>query len=84
MKYQAEIIVKLKMNVRDAKGQAVSLTLENIEYAKNVSCRVGSFYELSFSADNIDSAKKIVNKTAKNMLSNPIIENYEIISIKQA
>ncbi len=84
MKYKSNIIVKLKKNVRDTKGQALTQTIERIEYAKNVEARTGSYYEIVFEAKDDKDAQNIVSKIAKDILSNPIIEEYQIIETKKA
>lgn len=83
MKYIAEVIVKIKSQVKDTKGEIVARTIENCNFAQNSSVRTGAYYELALEANNEVHARNIINDISKNLLTNPIIEEYTILSLKE-
>ena len=81
--FNAKIIVKLKDTIKDVKGLTLKGAVESLLPLQNLSCRVGNFYSLNFLAENEDEAKNYVDKIAQEILSNGVIETYEIFSIEE-
>lgn len=78
MKYKANVIVTLKDGVRDPQGSAIATILKRtkIEYEPNVG--VGKFFTIEVEGDDTDTAKNKLEYIAQEVLSNPILEKYEI------
>ncbi len=76
---KAKVYVTLKPSVLDPQGKAIHHSLESLGY-KNISdVRQGKYFEISLDdavseTDARDSAEKI----AKDILTNPIIEDYRV------
>lgn len=81
--YCAKVVVKIKPSVKDVKGLTLKQSVESILPVENLSCRVGSFYELNFSAESFDDAKRNVEKIVQGILYNEVIETYEIIDLNE-
>ena len=77
-KYSAKIIVNIKPSIKDIKGLTLKNAIENIVEINNLNCRVGSIYTINFDSMNIQQAEKIANKIAQEILSNEVIETYEV------
>lgn len=78
MKYKANVVVTLKNGVRDPQGSAIATILKrtNIENEPNV--EVGKFFSIEVEGSNELSAKAKLEHIAQEVLSNPILEKYEI------
>lgn len=77
-KFSAKILVKMKPTVKDIKGQTLKRAIESFVDIENLSCSVGSYYLLSFDAKNEGEALHMVENIAQEILSNEVIETYEI------
>ncbi len=82
-KFNAKVIVKLKPSIKDVKGQTIKTTIECVEPVTDLSCQAGSVYWFTFEAKNQAEALKLIEKIAKDILSNEVIEMYEIRYIKE-
>ncbi len=74
---KAHVYVTLKTSVLDPQGQTIQNALRKIGYADVTAVRQGKYFELSL-ADGLaaDAAKALVERIAKEVLTNPVIEEY--------
>jgi phosphoribosylformylglycinamidine synthase len=76
---KAKIYVTLKPSVLDPQGKAIQHSVELLGYKNVADIRQGKFFEIAFdSAVTSDEAKSIVENIAKDVLANPVIEDYRI------
>jgi len=76
---KAKIYVTLKPSVLDPQGKAIHHAVESIGYHGIQDVRQGKFFEIRFdSGIGPDQARAEVERMAKDVLSNPVIENYRI------
>ncbi|HEX7663033.1 MAG TPA: phosphoribosylformylglycinamidine synthase subunit PurS, partial [Polyangiaceae bacterium] len=81
MTIKATVIVRLKPEVLDVQGSAVQRALGKLGFEGVKGVRVGKIVELEL--DDTDGAdpsqtKDRLEKMAKDMLANPVIEDFEI------
>lgn len=76
--FRAQVIVKIKPEIKDIKGLSLKQAIDGFLPLENLRCRAGSFYELEFSAHSIEDAEISLKRIAQEILSNDIIETYEI------
>ena len=76
---KAKIYVTLKPSVLDPQGKAIHHALETIGYTDIVDVRQGKYFVVTLS-DRIpaDSARAVVERIARDVLANPVIEDYLI------
>ena len=67
-----------KPGILDPQGRAVELSLPHLEIINVSSVRVGRRAELTVTAESEPQARYVVEKLARNMLSNPLIETFGI------
>lgn len=79
MKFKAKVIVKLKENVKDTKGEAVSAVLKRIDLEESADVHIGKFFELKINAASDGEAKEKLNKIITDVLVNPVVETFDII-----
>ena len=72
------INVHLKKGVLDPQGKAIYNALNTLGFNNIKDTRVGKQILLNIDTNNKEEAIEIANKSAKELLSNPVIENYEI------
>ncbi len=82
MKFRASVNVKLKKQIKDAKGEAVSAVICRIGLEDEAKVRIGKLFELEINADNEDMAKTKLDKIICDVLINPIVETYEITAFE--
>jgi len=75
----ARVYVAIKPTVLDPQGQTICSALNGLGHREIISVRQGKYFEIALS-DGIshDSAVKTVEEIARDVLSNPVIENYRV------
>lgn len=79
----AKVLVKMKPTVKDIKSLTLKEAIENLLPVENLSCQAGSFYLLNFSANNQGEALHLVERISEDLLSNEVIETYEIKNLEE-
>ncbi|HEX5834680.1 MAG TPA: phosphoribosylformylglycinamidine synthase subunit PurS [Pyrinomonadaceae bacterium] len=76
---KAKVYVNLKPGVLDPQGKAIQHSVELLGFSGISDVRQGKFFEIAL-ADGVDgqSARESVEKMAREVLSNPIIEDYRV------
>ena len=77
-KYKVKVEVKLKPVVLDPQGKAVLSSLHNLGFSEIDDCRIGKLIELNVKDSNSNNIKERVDDMCKKLLSNPVIEDYNI------
>ena len=78
---KAHVWVMLKSTVLDPQGKTIHHALSSLGYAHVKDVRQGKFFVLELNGANRDEAKAQVEKIAREVLTNPVIEEfrYEIV-----
>ena len=76
---KAKVYVNLKFGVLDPQGKAIQHSVELLGFSGISDVRQGKFFEISLD-DSVDKqqALEAVEKMAREVLSNPIIEDYRV------
>jgi phosphoribosylformylglycinamidine synthase PurS subunit len=76
---KAKVYVNLKAGVLDPQGKAIQHSVELLGFSGIEDVRQGKYFEISLD-DTVDSqrARESVEKIAREVLSNPIIEDYRV------
>jgi phosphoribosylformylglycinamidine synthase len=76
---KAKVYVNLKAGVLDPQGKAIQHSVELLGFSGIEDVRQGKYFEISLD-DSVDSqrAQESVEKMAREVLSNPIIEEYRV------
>ncbi len=78
MTFNFKVLISLKDGIVDPQGQAVKKVLRRSGfYIENV--RFGKIVSITIDAKDKDEARGIAVSVAKDVLSNPVLENYEIV-----
>ena len=74
---KAHVYVSLKKTVLDPQGQTILAALHGLGFQNVASVRQGKSFELELSAKlSPDEARAEVERIAKEVLTNPVIEEY--------
>ena len=76
--FKVKIEVKLKPVVLDPEGKTVLRALNNLGYDEVEDARIGKLIELRVSDGSAENVRERVNEMCMKLLSNPVIENFEI------
>ncbi len=76
--FVAEIEVMPLKALLDPQGKAVLMGLKNMNINSIQDVRVGKHIQLNIEAGSKDEAHKVAEAACKQLLHNPIMENYQI------
>jgi phosphoribosylformylglycinamidine synthase PurS subunit len=78
---KAHVWVMPKPTVLDPQGQTIQHALASLGYAKVKEVRQGKFFVLQLNGATRDEAQKEIERIAKEVLTNPVIEEcrFEIL-----
>ncbi|MDO8472356.1 MAG: phosphoribosylformylglycinamidine synthase subunit PurS [Dehalococcoidia bacterium] len=74
--YLAKIYVTLKPTVNDPQGLTIKGALHTLGFISTTDVRAGKFIELKLSEPNLEVAEAKVREMCRQLLANPVIENY--------
>ena len=77
---KAKVFVSLKPGVLDPQGKAIHHSVELLGFTGIADVRQGKYFDVNI-ADGVssDRGKEIVQKLAKEVLTNPVIEEFRIV-----
>lgn len=75
---KSKVVVTLKEGVLDPQGQTIARSLKKMGHDSVTSVRQGKYFELEFAGIDAEQARQATEEIASRVLSNPIIEVYEI------
>jgi len=78
MRYKANVVVTLKNGVRDPQGSAIATILKRTKIEQEPNVGVGKFFTIEVEGNTEENAKTKLQHIAQEVLSNPILEKYEI------
>jgi phosphoribosylformylglycinamidine synthase subunit PurS len=74
---KAHVYVTLKTSVLDPQGQTIQNALRKIGFAEVTAVRQGKYFELTLAEGlTADAARANVERIAREVLINPVIEEY--------
>ena len=80
--FRFAVNVTPKPGILDPQGRAVERSLPHLGIDGVGDVRVGRRVELSVQAADPDAARSVVERLAAELLSNPLIESYEIEAVE--
>ena len=76
---KAKVYVTLKPSVLDPQGKAIHHSVELLGFDKINEIRQGKYFEIALDATLSEAdAKSAAEKIAKDVLANPVIEDYRV------
>jgi len=72
----ARVYVTLKPTVNDPQGLTIKGGLHSLGFTSVESVRAGKYMEIRLDGDSRQEAERLLNEMCKQLLANPIIENY--------
>jgi phosphoribosylformylglycinamidine synthase subunit PurS len=76
---KARVYVTLKPSVLDPQGKAIHHSAELLGYSSIEDIRQGKYFEITFAGETSETdARETAEKIAKNVLANPVIEDYRV------
>jgi phosphoribosylformylglycinamidine synthase len=79
-----EVLVQLKPGLLDPQGKAVEGSLPAMGWNNVSGVRVGRHVELTIEAESERAAQEQAEDLARRLLSNPVIEDFQILRAEQA
>ena len=76
---KAKVYVTLKPSVLDPQGKAIHHSVELLGFEKIADVRQGKYFEIALDAALSDTeARETAERIAKDVLANPVIEDYRV------
>ena len=76
---KAKVYVTLKPSVLDPQGKAIHHSVELLGFEKINDVRQGKYFEIALDAGLTETeAREAAEKIAKQVLANPVIEDYRV------
>lgn len=76
---KAKVYVTLKPSVLDPQGKAIHHSVELLGFGQITDIRQGKYFEIALDAGATErEARETAEKIAKNVLANPVIEDYRV------
>ncbi len=76
---KAKVYVTLKPSVLDPQGKAIHHSVELLGFEQIKDVRQGKYFEIALDADLSETdARQTAENIAKNVLANPVIEDYRV------
>jgi phosphoribosylformylglycinamidine synthase PurS subunit len=76
---KAKIFVTLKPSVLDPQGKAIHHAVETIGFGGIKDVRQGKYFEVSIDDSlSLEEARAAIERMARDVLANPIIEDYRV------
>lgn len=76
---KAKVYVTLKPSVLDPQGKAIHHSVESLGFDKIEDIRQGKYFEIELDSSlSEEEAKSSAEKIAKDVLANPVIEDYRV------
>ena len=82
--YRYAVNVTPKPGILDPQGKAVERSLPHLGIAGVSGVRVGRRVEMSVAAADEPAARAIVDRLASDLLSNPLVEQFEVEALGEA
>ena len=78
----AHVYVTLKRTVLDAQGQTVQSALRGLGHQSITDLRQGKFFEIRLEGLSLEQANAEMDQIAREVLSNPVIEDYRVVIVE--
>ncbi len=76
---KAKVYVTLKPSVLDPQGKAIHHSVELLGFENVADVRQGKYFEIALNTELSEAdAKAAAEKIAKDVLANPVIEDYKV------
>lgn len=76
---KAKVYVTLKPSVLDPQGKAIHHSVESMGFESVADIRQGKYFEIALDGNLSESdAQTAVEKIARDVLANPVIEDYRV------
>ncbi len=75
---RAQVIVRPRASIFDPQGDAVGRAIQHLGVTTLKQAHVGKFIELEIEGDDLKAAKAQLETICKDLLSNPVIEDYTL------
>ena len=77
------IITKLKAEIKNPQGEVVENIVKRLSISSDLKVNTGKFYEIKIIDENRNIADEKIEKISKEILTNPLVETFEIIEVKE-
>jgi phosphoribosylformylglycinamidine synthase PurS subunit len=83
VRHRFEVVVMLRPGMADPQGRAVEDALPTMGWTGVSGVRVGKHVELMVEAPSEAAARATVEEIGARLLSNPVIEDYRILTVEE-
>ncbi len=81
--FRTGVIVMLQRPILDVQGNTVEQALQAIGFEMMHNVRIGKYIELELEAESAQRARQLVEDACRQLLANPVIEEYHIARLEE-
>ena len=78
---KAVVVVNLKQEVLDPQGKAIQHGCQQLGHTGVRQVRQGKYFEIDLDAEDLEQARALLEELSTKLLSNPVIEDYRVVSV---
>ena len=78
-----KIITKQKEEIKNPNGEVVENICAQLKISQALKVNSGKFYEIKILEENKEKADKKIKQISEEILTNPLVETYEITDFKE-
>lgn len=82
MLFHVQVEIMLKPTVMDAQGSTIERALHKMGHAGVQNVRIGKFITMEVDAANAVDARTAAEEMCRELLANPIIEQFEVLVVE--
>ena len=77
---KATVIVTLKPTVLDPQGITIHRSVQSMGFSNVLDVRQGKYFEVRMDdGTSVENGKEMIERLAKEVLTNPVIEEYKVV-----
>jgi len=81
-RFRVAVIVTLRRSIADVQGTTVEQALHAIGFPMLEGVRIGKYIEMELTAESAQQARQVVEEACRQLLANPVIEEYRIAELE--
>jgi phosphoribosylformylglycinamidine synthase len=78
------VFVRLKEGVLDPQGMTIQKSLRSLGYDEVAGVRQGKVFDLALEASDPERARQRLDEMCRKLLSNPVIEDFQVEILEEA
>ncbi len=80
--FKVTVKITLRKSILDPQGDATQHALQTLGFDSIDRVRIGKFVEMDIRVKDEESARRMATEASEKLLANPVMDDYEIVSVR--